>query len=455
MLPELLRPPPHRSDEREAEFARHNAALSRQLALVASGLIIAAALLWWPLDGIVLPAGRTRDAFASLRTGILLLLVPALLVLLAFRPGFLGMVALGTTIVASFLGIVGYHLGSIGGSDLGWFGDACMGLLAIAWIPMPLAWRVSSTALVGGALAFGYFGLHPGNLEMPGAGGQLSFVGFAVALAILLGEAWYRVTRRAFFVQLDLADANERLAAAGRDLSLQVAERTARLRSLALHLDTGLETERRRIGRELHDDLAQRLTAMRYVIARVEQRLARGDTGASVSGLTGELNELLDATAKTVREVTARLRPRVLEDLGLVPALEWLCDDTARRTSVTCTFAAEVAAREALEAASDLQQLALFRAAQEGVTNALKHARPSRIELAASLDDDGLSLLVRDDGRTSESAEGSGLGLLGLGERMRAFSGSCELRPNADGPGSQLRIRLPHAALHPKKEVET
>ena len=450
MLPELLRPTPRRAEHEEAAFTEHNAELSRQLALAGASLIILAIVLWWPLDDVVIPEGPARGAFAQLRTGSLWLLVPAFAVFAWLRLPPRPTLLLATSSIAGFMGVVGYSLGGIGGDDFGWFGDACLGALATAWIPMTLGWRVATTAMVGSALAIGYFGLHPANLERVGAWGQLSFLGFAVAFAVVVGEAWYRVTRKAFFAQHDLADANDKLAAAGRDLSRQVAERTERLRSLARHLDTGLENERRRIGHELHDDLAQRLTAMRYVVARLERRLPASEQTALARSLTDELNQLLDGMVGAVGEVTARLRPRILDEMGLGPALEWLCDETSRRTFVPCTLEIDEDVSAALASLSATEQLALFRAAQEGITNALKHASAKRIDLALGRADERLCLCVRDDGHGEAHDDRKGLGLLGLAERFSALDGRCALGPRQDSRGSELRAELPLPTPEPE-----
>ncbi len=443
MLPELLHPTPRRSADEEAAFDRHNAEMIGQVGLVGSGLIVAAIVLWWPLDGLVVPDGPAREAFTQLRVGSLWVLVPAFAAFWSLRLRPEAMAGLATLTVAGFLTVVGHALGGIPGEDLGWFGDACLGALPLAWIPMTLGRRIVSTSLVGIGLAGGYFGLHPANLEISGAWGQLSFLVFAVVFSIVVGEAWYRVTRKAFFVQLDLSGANDNLAAAGRDLGQQVAERTERLRSLAQHLDSALENERRRIGHELHDDLAQRLTAMRYVVARLERRLPEGEDGAPARHLTDELNQLLDGMVGSVSEVTARLRPRILEEMGLGPALEWLCDETSRRTSVPCSLEMDGGTPEVLTRLSATEQLALFRAAQEGITNALKHAVPTRIDVSLSLEGLGLCLRVRDDGHDGHHDDGSGLGLLGLSERFSALDGRCALHALPEGQGSELRAELP------------
>jgi two-component system, NarL family, sensor histidine kinase UhpB len=240
-------------------------------------------------------------------------------------------------------------------------------------------------------------------------------------------------------------EAERRAAHAERELSDR--------RDLARWIDRHLEQERKLIARELHDELGQSVTGIRSLALSVAQRVAPFDAQAEAAAkvIADESSRLYDA----MHGLIPRLAPLVLDVFGLADALR----DLAERSRV-----AHPALRLTLDidvsrlALATEATLAIYRAAQEGLTNALRHgnARTVRISLAEA--DGGARLIVRDDGRglapgwqERARADGDHYGLRWLGERVEALGGRIAIA-DAEGGGAQLEVHLP-ASVAPGEEA--
>ncbi|MEZ4469834.1 MAG: sensor histidine kinase [bacterium] len=361
---------------------------------------------------------------------------------------------LAPLIHVSFALVLGLSLGSLGAEGLPWLADALLVIGPSVVLPLRLGRRILATAAVATALLGGFFLPDPSTLAGPAAWGQVSFAVFAAVFSITTGEVLLRILRRVFFQRQELDRANAALASLTDSLAARVAEKTRELTALARHLDRALEAERRRIARDLHDDLGQLLTAIRYTLARLDARLP--DRPEDVALLLDDLTGLVDGTRASVRGFLTDLRPRVLDDYGLAAAAEWLCDRVQAAGDLRCTLAVEPAfpgaadvldteipmESEGLEPDADTS-LALFRVLQEASTNALKHAGATTLALALRVEGPDLVVEVRDDGVGFDAdAETAGFGLLGLRERLHAGGGELHVvsRP---GAGTTLTARLP------------
>lgn len=447
-LPPFLRAVPTVDAGAEAAFAAHAAELTAQAGVVTAALMMLFTLAYWPLDALVEPDARFSEAFATLR--LRALAIEALAVLILIREGWARRHALSvaTLLYAALLGSFGLSLGALGGPDLSWLGDAWLGVVPIAFIPFRWPQRVLATCLAGAMLPAMFFLPYPENLRAPAAAGQLAFGVFAVLFTLAIGEVIYRVMRRDFFQNRALDRANGELSALSGSLAARVAEQTRELRALAGHLDAALEAERRRIARDLHDDLGQSLAAMRYTVARLEDRLPPEADAAR--DLTDDLSALLDGTAQTVRGFLSELRPRILDEHGLVPAAEWLCERLRASTTLACTLQVDPPAASAAHRLAPEAALVLFRVLQEATTNVLKHADARRVAVTLTAEGDGaaLRLRVEDDGVGFDPAAATpGFGLLGLRERVRARGGALTLDARPGG-GTRLVTVLPVAASH-------
>ena len=445
-VPQFLRAAPSGDAEAEAAFTAHAAELTAQLGVFTAALMIVFTLAYWPLDALVQPDARFSEAFATLRVRALAIEGLALVVLT--RGGWVRRHALGiaTLLYAALLGSFGLSLGALGGPELAWLADAWLGVVPIAFIPFRWPQRVLATTLAGAVLPAMFFLPYPENLRAPASAGQLAFGVFAVLFTIAIGEVIYRVMRRDFFQNRALDRANGELSALSGSLAARISEQTRELRALAGHLDAALEAERRRIARDLHDDLGQSLTAMRYTVARLEDRLPPGADAAR--DLTDDLSALLDGTAQTVRGFLSELRPRVLDDHGLVAAAEWLCERLRSTSALNCTLRADPRVRADAARLEPETAMVLFRVLQEATTNVLKHAGARSVHVLIGAEGppaEGAdwTLRVEDDGVGFDPAAATpGFGLLGLRERLRARGGALTIDA-APGGGTRLVATLP------------
>ena len=239
-------------------------------------------------------------------------------------------------------------------------------------------------------------------------------------------------------VQHDLEKAREKLSRYSQDLELQVEQRTDELRKTQdqlRRLSGGImaahENERRAVSRELHDHLGQMLTALKMDVTWIEKYLAgrRRDGDEKASARAAGICHLIDETIGDVREMAFRLRPGVLDDLGLVDALELMTREFEKRSDVSCRFRCD-----AVPELDDTINTALYRIAQEAVTNALRHSDATdilvtlqnRLEAGQSM----VMLRVEDNGcGLSDSPKGTyqGLGLTGMRERATLAGGELSI----------------------------
>lgn len=198
------------------------------------------------------------------------------------------------------------------------------------------------------------------------------------------------------------------------------------------------EDERRRLARELHDGLGQNLTALKHRLSRLLDELPP-ELAAQRERL-GEALAMCAGSLEDTRELSRLLRPPILDDLGLEPALQWLA------RSVDAGGAMRVVVEiEPLPALDGELQTLLFRVAQEALNNASKHAAAGSVLLRLVARGGELLLQVIDDGRgcdASRALRAGGSGLGGMRERLRLYGGGLELR-SAPGQGTRLRARVP------------
>ncbi|MFL6591960.1 MAG: sensor histidine kinase [Luteimonas sp.] len=198
------------------------------------------------------------------------------------------------------------------------------------------------------------------------------------------------------------------------------------------------EDERRRLARELHDGLGQNLTALKHRLGQIGSELAPGH--AELRDKLDTALALCSGALEDTRNLSRLLRPPILDDLGLEPALKWLARSLEESAGV-----AVVVEIEPLPALDGELQTLLFRVAQEAFNNAAKHAQARSLLLRLVVRDGRLQLQVIDDGRGFDPdlalrAGGSGLG--SMRERLRLYGGQLELR-SSPGHGVRLRATVP------------
>jgi PAS domain S-box-containing protein len=239
-------------------------------------------------------------------------------------------------------------------------------------------------------------------------------------------------------VQMVLTDVTQRRREAAE------LERSRRaLRELSASVVDAREEERRRIARELHDELGQRLTALKMDLASLA---GAADPRTRDERIRGML-EMLDDTVASVRRISADLRPMMLDDLGLHAAIEWLARDATRRMGVEVTLHLG----EADPPVDERVSTALYRMVQEALTNVARHAQATEVEVTLRTAADALVLTVQDNGIgfSADALEREGsFGLLGLRERALMLGGRMEVG-NAPGSGGRVTVTLP---LHHARE---
>jgi signal transduction histidine kinase len=216
------------------------------------------------------------------------------------------------------------------------------------------------------------------------------------------------------------------------------------MRHLSQQLVATQEEERRKLSRELHDHVGQMLTALRMEVGVVERSRASHDTrfGSAIS----ECKTLVDRMLRTVRDLALGLRPSMLDDFGLQPALEWHVRDFRRRYNIRV----DLSLRGDLSELPDQYRTCVYRVVQEALTNCVRHARATRVEVSVSRTDKQLEVSVADDGVGFDPAHrADGLGLLGIEERVRELRGACTIRSSPTA-GTEVQIALPLALSVPE-----
>lgn len=283
------------------------------------------------------------------------------------------------------------------------------------------AWRE------GGAVAYPYAAALP-LLRRDEVFGALVLVGDARDPFTALDDRFLVALGQQVGAALEHADLNARLKA-----------RTVELARLSARMVEQHEDERRRISRELHDETAQVFTAVKMELGVLREGLAPAQ-GARLD----QALELIDTGIDSIRSVTNALRPSLLDDLGLLPALRSLVSEFGGRSGVRIGLTAP----PALPPLSKEAELALFRALQEALANVVRHAAARTVEVVITVGAGGVRLAVQDDGRgpgelDAERLEREGhMGLAGMRERINALGGRVRFG-SAGGAGATLEVFVP------------
>ena len=235
-------------------------------------------------------------------------------------------------------------------------------------------------------------------------------------------------------------------------IAIERKELEEKLRNLSAHVEAALEEERTGIAREIHDELGQSLTALKMDIAWIVRRAGPGSpslTNAALLERLAAMSELTDGVIQRVRRISAELRPGVLDDLGLVAAIEWQAGEFEERTGTPC-----VIRTSAIDGAvGGRLATAIFRIFQEALTNVSRHAHAAHVEVRVEIEGGALVLEVRDDGVgiTLEAAQSPrSLGLLGIRERAQRFGGTVTVGP-ASPRGTLVALRVPLSETRPSR----
>jgi len=228
-----------------------------------------------------------------------------------------------------------------------------------------------------------------------------------------------------------------------RMLALERQSQTAEseLRLLSGQIRTAQEQERRYLSRELHDQVGQMLTGLRMELASIAR--IHGDSESEVSSRIARAKGTVEQTLRIVRNIAMLLRPSMLDDLGLTPALAWLLKEVSRSSG----FETHADIDPTVDTLPDTHRTCVFRVVQEALTNVSRHSGARRVEVSLKGDGDWVVGSITDDGHGFDrgSQKTRGLGLLGMEERVREIGGS--IRIESHGGGTRVEFRLPRPAL--------
>jgi PAS domain S-box-containing protein len=241
-----------------------------------------------------------------------------------------------------------------------------------------------------------------------------------------------------------LRDVTERVEA---EQQLQTAH--DELRELSLSMLEVREAERTRIARELHDDLGQTLTALKMDADLLEATIPPNRT--DLLERVAAMRVLLDSTVTTTRRISSDLRPLVLDDLGLGAAAEWLVQSTSQRYGVACDLRIDPSVAQLGEPHAS----ALFRIMQESLTNVMRHARATRVQVQIERTEQALLLKISDDGIGMEPEarkKPKSFGLRGINERVLSLGGELDISSHP-GAGTMLVARIPVCGIAAKEST--
>ncbi|MCJ7626143.1 MAG: PAS domain-containing sensor histidine kinase, partial [Anaerolineaceae bacterium] len=260
------------------------------------------------------------------------------------------------------------------------------------------------------------------------------------------GEIWdIHVNSRAIsiagkeYVQNIWHDITERVQAEER---LRKSE--ARLRNLTHKLTSAEEQERKRISQELHDEIGQALTAITFNLAAIEAEVPL-DLAAVTRGRLEETNDLVAQVLKQIRDLSLRMHPSILDDLGLLPAIRWYTDQFTKRMNITVNLdIQDIEGRLPLAF-----EMPVYRVVIEIMTNIARHARAKRVDLSLQRLAEKVSIFIKDDGVGFDLSEldklaphERGMGLMGIQERVDYLGGEVSIQ-SGKGRGTQVSIEIP------------
>ena len=209
-----------------------------------------------------------------------------------------------------------------------------------------------------------------------------------------------------------------------------------KLRDFAARLEAVREEERTRVAREIHDELGQSLTALKLDLSWLQKR--------SGNGIRKELKSAIvqvDNTIIKVRKIASQLRPPILDDLGLIPAIDWQMRDFRKRTGIEIEVASNV---EELNLSAD-SSAAVFRVVQEALTNVIRHAKASSVRVNLDATGRSLRISIEDNGqgmKYNQNTDFKSLGIIGMKERIARLGGMFQIF-SEPGKGTRLDIVIP------------
>lgn len=221
----------------------------------------------------------------------------------------------------------------------------------------------------------------------------------------------------------------------------KIKNTTEQLRQLTAHLQSIREEERKRIGREIHDELGQQLTAIKMDVVWIDKKIPE-ETTALKTKLKNIIG-LLDGSNQSIRRILSELRPVILDDHGLIEAMEWLGRQFTANTGIAVKFTCTETEIKATEPIATC----IFRVYQEAFTNITRHAKANTVATSLRVTDGNIAVMIADDGKgfkTESVQNNQSFGIFGMKERVLSLNGKFELI-SSSGKGTKIIITLPYA----------
>jgi signal transduction histidine kinase len=217
----------------------------------------------------------------------------------------------------------------------------------------------------------------------------------------------------------------------------EVAEARGHLKDLSARLVQAQETERRALSRELHDEVGQSLSAVLVELRNLSVAIpgrSQEQSRRHIEAIKG----LVEGTVRVVRNMALLLRPSMLDDLGLIPALKWQAREASKNSSLDVSVETELDSDDL----PDEYKTCIYRVVQEALHNCARHSHASTVRIRVLQKPDHLMLVVQDNGRGFDATQTKGLGLLGIQERVTRLGGECTV-DSEPGKGTTLAVVLP------------
>jgi len=227
-----------------------------------------------------------------------------------------------------------------------------------------------------------------------------------------------------------------------------VADAHRQLENLSARLVDAQETERRSVARELHDEVGQSLSAVLVELRNLSTGLPM-QSEEQLRKHVETIKGLVENTVRTVRNMSLLLRPSMLDDLGLIPALRWQAREVSRQTCMDVTVSTNLVSEDL----PDEYKTCIYRVVQEALHNCSSHSNASTVRIQVQQETERMNLSIRDNGKGFDVKHSKGLGLLGIEERVAHLRGTCEIH-SEPGSGTIIAIGLPFTEKRSAKALE-
>jgi signal transduction histidine kinase len=408
-------------------------------------LLCAFVVVWWPVDVYLFEKKATFWMVSGWRLGFLAIGLPGVYLLRWTHRAFFVHVLVQLTLMSIWVGCFLPYLPSSGP-----FPPLGLALpTGSVFLLLPFRQRLVATLVLATVVPTTYFlvGPHPVTAERVSYYASLMFV--TVGLSLYFGHSYYRLFRADYFKEQSLSIVNQQLHTINQQLVSQANEDTVTLHQVAQLASQAQDSERETIAQELHDELGQWLTGMRF-----EVDMAKMLPGAAESPIQDSLHDLdymLEQALLTLRQVLTGLRPTIVTQSGFAAACRWLVQHVQQRGGISCSLTLP---GEDLPFDEE-RSILLFRILQEALTNILKHAHAKTVVVSLEEVPEGYRLLIQDDGVGCDEGllhRTHGLGVLGIKQRTASLGGVCKLT-SRPGEGMCIVVLVPFVKEQSNEEA--